>query len=130
MSEVKPHVRFELSEAREKELLSKIRDASEYYNKAFRSELSALDVYEIIKEEIEANKRRVFLKRIGSVSEADALWLEQRLVKNVKVPNGFEASPVESGNVDEGEAKPKGKAGHRGAKAPARSESLSDPFSE
>ena len=63
-----------LSEARQKELASKIAEATEYYGRAFNVDLSPKEIHQILLKVIERDKERLFLSKIGTISEADILW--------------------------------------------------------
>mgnify|MGYP001385013019 CR=1 FL=1 len=94
------NVVFKLSPERDKELRTKLKDASDYYETAFAVRLSVEEIHAIMLEHIVKEKKGVFLKRIGSISEADVLWFAQEFLEDGHVED--KADHSEDG--DEGRA--------------------------
>lgn len=96
-----PHMTFQLSPDRDKELRTKLKEASDYYELAFGVRLSAEDIHGILSQHIEAEKRRVFLKKVGNVSEADILWFAQEFLNGEAEESSVETAG--SGDEDGGD---------------------------
>lgn len=88
---------FQISPERDKELREKLQKATDYYANAFSVDLSVVDIHKIMRDSIEADKRRVFLKQLGSISETDVLWFAQEF--NV---NGEAQEPQDESGSGEG----------------------------
>lgn len=76
--------RHMLSPERKKELEDGIAAALTYYESAFEKKLSDVQVLGILKTVIDEDKKRLFLKKIGAISEADVLYLAEKLGVNLE----------------------------------------------
>lgn len=107
-----------LSPAREAELTTKIGEAITYYESAFNKRLSPSEVHRLLDEVLDRDKQRVFLSRVGPISEADVLWYKENVVDL-----WYKENVVDAEVEDEQDKKPsvgksgKGKKGKSGGKA-------------
>lgn len=69
-------MKFELSGAREIELRSKLKAAHSYYAHTFGHKLTFNEIYDMLNTLVQRDKERLFLKQVGTVSEADLKWYE------------------------------------------------------
>lgn len=97
---------FKLSPAREAELVRKIEEASAYYEKTFSVKLSPQDVFDILQKVVERDKERLFINKIGNVSEADILWYAAKTGLIEGVSDGNEQG--KEGGVEEVSGAPEG----------------------